>query len=138
MARYSRTRDSGAAMAKRIRWALAAGAATAAVAALAATGGAQASRRDGGRRQSQQPARRDDRARRQRVRGARRGSAGLTCIGEGDEQACIAFSSSITRGSGGVATRVVKGLVSGGVRDGTFTTGGRRRSVTANGTIYII
>jgi hypothetical protein len=68
---------------------------------------------------------------------AEAGSAGPTCIGEGEQQICTSFSSSITRVSGGTATRVVKGLISAGGRDGTFTTGADGVSVTANGSIYI-
>lgn len=68
---------------------------------------------------------------------AEAGKAGPTCFGEGDEQACVAFSSSITRYADGAATRVVTGLLSAGGRDGSFTTGADGVSVTANGTIYI-
>ena len=68
---------------------------------------------------------------------AEAGKAGPTCFGEGEEQACVAFSSSITRYADGVATRVVTGLLSAGGRDGSFTTGADGVSVTANGTIYI-
>jgi hypothetical protein len=68
---------------------------------------------------------------------AEAGKAGPTCFGEGDEQACVAFSSAITRYADGVAKRVVTGLLSAGGRDGSFTTGADGVSVTANGTIYI-
>ena len=68
---------------------------------------------------------------------AEAGKAGPTCLGEGEEQACFAFSSSITRVQNGVAKRVVTGLLSAGGRDGSFTTGADGVGVTANGTIYI-
>jgi hypothetical protein len=123
-------------MAKRIRWALAAGAATAAVAVAAATGGAQAPGVTVVADHLNNP-RGVTIAPDASIYVAEAGKAGPTCIGQGDEQACIAFSSSITRVSGGVATRVVTGLLSGGGRDGTFTTGADGVSVTANDTIYI-
>jgi hypothetical protein len=66
------------------------------------------------------------------------GSAGPSCFGSGDQRSCLGFTSSITRVSGGVATRVVKGLMSGGGPDGTFAGGPNGVSVTANGTIYMI
>ena len=68
---------------------------------------------------------------------AEAGKAGPTCFGEREAEACIAFSSSITRLRDGVAKRVVTGLLSAGGRDGSFTTGADGVSVTANGTIYI-
>jgi hypothetical protein len=68
---------------------------------------------------------------------AEAGKAGPTCFGEGEEEACVAFSSSITRLRDGVAKRVVTGLLSAGGRDGSFTTGADGVSVTANGTVYI-
>ncbi len=124
-------------MAKRIRWALAAGAATAAVAVVAASGGAQApgvtvvaDNLNNPRGVSIAP----DGS----VYVAEGGTAGPNCFGEGDEEACVGFTGSVTRVSGGVATRVVKGLFSGGGRDGSFAGAGNGVSVTANGTIYII
>ena len=68
---------------------------------------------------------------------AEAGSAGPTCVGEGEQEACFAASGSITKVSGGVVSRPVRGLFSAGGRDGSFTTGPDGVAVTANGSIYI-
>ena len=125
-------------MTRRIRWALAGCAAAAGAAVIAAgQGGAQApgvtvvaDNLNNPRGVTMAP----DGA----VYVVEGGNAGPTCFGEGDEESCFGFSGSVTRVSGGVATRVVRGLFSGGGRDGSFAGGGNGVSVTANGTIYII
>lgn len=68
---------------------------------------------------------------------AESGKAGPTCSGEGRAEICVAPSGSITRVKDGKARRVVRGLLSGGGRDGTFTGGPQGVSVTGEGEIYI-
>lgn len=68
---------------------------------------------------------------------AEAGKAGPICTGKGEETICVSPSSSVTQVVGGIVKRVVTGLVSGGGRDGTFTTGADGVSVTPNGTIYL-
>ena len=68
---------------------------------------------------------------------AEAGRAGPRCAGVGEERACWSLSGSITRVRNGTARRVVRGLLSVGGRDGSFTGGAAGVSVTQNGTIYI-
>ncbi|WP_217913765.1 ScyD/ScyE family protein [Miltoncostaea marina] len=68
---------------------------------------------------------------------AEAGTAGPRCDGAGQDASCIGASGSVTRVRDGVATRVVRGLLSAGGQDGSFTTGADGVSVTANGSVYI-
>ena len=65
---------------------------------------------------------------------AEAGKAGPVCL---QKDTCVGYSSAVVRVQGGKVARVIRGLVSVGGKDGSFTTGADGVSVAGDGTVFI-
>ena len=66
------------------------------------------------------------------------GRAGDQCMGEGENQLCIGFTSAVMAIKDGVVSPFATGFVSAGGPDGTFTTGADGVSVSASGRVVAV
>jgi hypothetical protein len=67
---------------------------------------------------------------------AEAGAAGRRCQGKGENAQCLGFTGSIDRVANGTKTRYGAGFISGGSRDGSFSTGVDDVVIAPDGSVY--